>query len=437
MKAFRMVLAVASASVLAGQSAAQEDATIGAPPFTEGDVIRFEDVKKIRPYLPPEFWANRDLFFYEGMQIEIGPIQRDYSEAPEYTAATQRFRGQPRIGPDGSLENYTAGRPFPIEDIDCANDPQAGVKLMWNFDYRWQGDGLAGHYMWSYWDRGERLPLYYEATGRVVQLSHRVEPEVLEERNGDLFRKEYRKWAQGIDVLGPFDVRGFKVLTYRYKDADKPLAQNADDDQWIYVATLRRVRRFTQARRTDAISGTDFTFDDFQSFFGIIPHYEWECLGEADVLAPVNSKVKAFPYEENHRFGPTGLSFADDRWELRRAVRVRMIPRDRDHPYKYKDFYLDKQTFEPLYSFAWDHKDELWKILWHNSRWSGDAEEKEYRGWDAVPEPRDLYLVADVVANVQTGTGNRIESWSSAGTPMKSRGQVRRFVEVSRLTRGR
>ena len=43
---------------------------------------------------------------------------------------TEKFKGQARIGPDNSLENYNAGLPFPPETIDCKGDPQAGVKWM-------------------------------------------------------------------------------------------------------------------------------------------------------------------------------------------------------------------------------------------------------------------------------------------------------------------
>jgi len=70
------------------------------------------------------------------------------------------------------------------------------------------------------------------------------------------------------------------------------LAKN--DDTWVYVPTLRRVRRISTAQRTDAVSGTDFTFDDLRSFAGIVPQYTWQCLGEMDILAPMNSKAKAF-----------------------------------------------------------------------------------------------------------------------------------------------
>ena len=39
--------------------------------------------------------------------------------------------------------------------------------------------------------------------------------------------------------------------------------------------------------------------------------------------------------------------------------------------------------------------------------------------------------------NVQTGTGNRIEFWDSEGVPLKSKGKIRRYIDVGRLTKGR
>jgi len=82
-----------------------EDAGSLTPSFREGDILGFEEVDKLRPFLPEPFWDNRDFFFYEGMHLEIGPTQRDYSPSAQYAAATEFYRGQPRIGPDSSLEN--------------------------------------------------------------------------------------------------------------------------------------------------------------------------------------------------------------------------------------------------------------------------------------------------------------------------------------------
>jgi hypothetical protein len=433
-----LVLALASAAP------AQEDVAPGAPTFKEGDVINFEQLESIRPFLPPEFWANRDFFFYEGMQLEIGPTQRDYSEPQAYHAATEKYGNRAKLGPEASLDGYVAGRPFPGE-IDCKGDPKAGEKIIWNFDWRWQGDGSNSRYYYSYWDRGEELPLYYEGTAKIIRMSGRVEPEY-ESVGADLFRGEKRKQVFGVEVDSPFDARGILLITYRYKDSEKPKAQTKNDDTWVYVPTLRRVRRISSAQRTDAVSGTDFTFDDLRSFDGIVPQYQWECLGaDLPILAAMNSRVEGYPYTRDHNFGPYGLSHADDRWELRKTYRIKFVPNNADHPYSKKEIYIDMETLEPLYAFAYDRKNELWKIITHNHRWSGDklpGDAKKpngtwYEGWPEVSDPRDNRVVDDVIVNVQTGTGNRIEYWDNHGTPFASKGKIRRYIDIGRLTKGR
>ena len=68
--------------------------------------------------------------------------------------------------------------------------------------------------------------------------------------------------------------------------------------------------------------------------------------------------MRAFQYDRDHNVGPYGLSYADDNWELRKAVKIRFVPRNEDHPYSYKDLYLDRETLTALYSFANDRKGE-------------------------------------------------------------------------------
>lgn len=440
MRLFQTALLTFVAALFLSHSADAADAAT-AHPFKQGDVVTFDQVEKLKDYLPPEIWNRRDFVFYEGMKMQIGPLFRKYAHPPEFDAATARFKGQPKLGPSGSLENYTAGQPFPMDAISCKGDPDAGVKIMWNFDAQWEGDGNATNYLYTYWDRGEQLPLYYEGTAKVVMLSGRVEKENLDTQGGDLFKNETRKYAFGAEVDAPYDSRGIQVLTYRYKSSNgvPGLATTRNDDTWVYVPSLRRVRRISTAQRTDAISGTDFTFDDIASFGGIVPQYKWECLGEVDVLAPVNTMVKGYPYVKNQNFGPYGLSFASDRWELRHAFKVRMTTLQPDHPYSYKDIYVDKDSAMALYSFAYDQKKELWKIVYHNSRYSEDklTDDNYYPGWAGVPKPNDLKHIGDVILNVQTGTGNRIEFWNASGTPLESKAKVRRYIDVGRLTAGK
>jgi hypothetical protein len=74
---FAALFALAFATTAAAQQA--EDAGGLTPTFKEGDVISLDQVDKLRPFLPEQFWDNRDFFFYEGMQLEIGPTQADYT----------------------------------------------------------------------------------------------------------------------------------------------------------------------------------------------------------------------------------------------------------------------------------------------------------------------------------------------------------------------
>lgn len=424
--------------VVAGAAPGQEG---GSPfPFERGQVLTRKDVEKLRDWLPAPFWQHRTLFFYDGMELEIGPAFRDYSPPAVYREATERNAGRASIGREGALVGYRSGQPFPIDAIDCQGDPQAGVKLIWNFIHRWEGFGLRARFRYTYLDRGEKLDLHYQGTTSAWLLKHRPEPR-FRETGGDVFENEKRYAVIGFEVESPPEASGTRLLTYRYAASFGPPDEAAREDTWIYSRELRRLRKISQRQRNTAVAGTDFTFDDLFSFSGVPPQYEWTCLGEETVLAPANTKVKGYPYDPKHDFGPSGLSFASDRWELRRAVRVRMEPKDEDHPYSKKEIWLDRQTMDPLYSFAWDNKGELWKIIYHNHRFSedaldGTAPREWYPGWKSVPEPRDLRVVSDVIANVQIGTGNRLEFWDSHGDP-PSLGRIRRYIDINRLRKGR
>jgi hypothetical protein len=412
-------------------------------PFDEGDRVGLAETKKLEPWLPVPFWNHRDLYFYDGMSMEIGPTQRDYGPPEVYRRATEANRGRARIGPDGSLLGYRGGQPFPMDAVECS-DPQAGTKIIWNFTHRWQGFGANATFRYTYWDRGEQLPLNYQGTTQAYFLKHRPEPQFAAE-GGDVFPAERRLAVIGFQVEKPKEAEGTRTLTYRYADSMGPRATAQPEETWIYNRDIRRIRKISQTQRSAAVAGTDFSFDDLFSFSGLPAQYTWRCLEERWVLAPMNTRRLGFPYvepsESDGSFGPSGFSYADDRWELRRAVVIEMRPKDEMHPYLKKEIWLDRQTLAPLYSFAYDRTGALWKIILHNHRWSEDdlqgvAAREWYPAWEGVPRPRDLRVVSESIANVQTGTGNRLDFWDSHGT-MPKRGELRRFVDIQRLRRGR
>src|SRR5258705_7497173 len=143
-----------AAPAFAGENKGTDDA-LATTPFREGDTIGFGEIDKLKNFLPEQFWENREFFFYEGMQLEIGPTQRKYGAADAYVTATEKHKGEARIVEDGALANYASGQPFPNQAIDCAGDPDAGTKIIWNFTKGWNGDGSNTAWSYTYWDRGE------------------------------------------------------------------------------------------------------------------------------------------------------------------------------------------------------------------------------------------------------------------------------------------
>lgn len=57
--------------------------------------------------------------------------------------------------------------------------------------------------------------------------------------------------------LEPADVKGVGLLTVEYSERD--------DDQWLYLPALRKVRRITSSDQGDNFMGTDFTYEDIRS----------------------------------------------------------------------------------------------------------------------------------------------------------------------------
>ncbi len=420
-----------------GASEVREDASFR---FEPGHVLGHKELETLRDWFPPPFWAHRQHFFFEGIRMEVGPPHRDYSPPAAYRDATQRNRGKASVGPDGTLLGYVSGQPFPMAEIQCKADPQAGTKIIWNFVHRWQGAGVQADFRYTYWDRGEQLPLRYRGTTSAWLLKHRPEPQ-FEATGGDVFEDELRYAVVGFEIDDPPEYAGTRTLTYRYAKSFGTLDEFQPEDTWVYLREIRRIRKVSQTQRHSAISGTDFSFDDLMTFSGLPAQYEWKCLGNTNVLAPMNTTVAGYPYDENGQFGPSGLSYGSDRWELRRAIRLEMTPKDDEHPYSKKEIWIDSQTLQPLYSFAYDRKGALWKIIYHNHRWSeddlGPVKARDwYPGWENVPEPRDLRIVSEAIFNVQTGTGNRLDFWNSRGTPLNPR-SLRRYVDIQRLRRGR
>ena len=56
--------------------------------------------------------------------------------------------------------------------------------------------------------------------------------------------------------IKPADVRNTSFMNWSYDDPNK------DDDQWIYLPALKKVKRISSDSKSDYFMGSDFTYDD-------------------------------------------------------------------------------------------------------------------------------------------------------------------------------
>lgn len=59
--------------------------------------------------------------------------------------------------------------------------------------------------------------------------------------------------------LTPADVKNTAFLTYDYEDSNK------DDDQWLYLPELQKVKRIASSDKSSSFMGSDFTYSDMTS----------------------------------------------------------------------------------------------------------------------------------------------------------------------------
>ncbi len=71
------------------------------------------------------------------------------------------------------------------------------------------------------------------------------------------FRKDFENVAKNINFfLTPADVRNTAFLSFDWDD------ENKEDDNWLYLPALRKVKRISSGNKKDSFMGSDFSYVD-------------------------------------------------------------------------------------------------------------------------------------------------------------------------------
>ncbi len=123
----------------------------------------------------------------------------------------------------------------------------------------------------------------------------------------------------------PADVKGTSFLVWTYDEIGK------NDDQWLYLPAMKKIRRISATSKGDYFMGTEFTYDDMG--------------GERK------------PEEDNHKLAGSETINGKD------CYKIITTSKDEDYMYSKRIQWIDKKSFLEVKVEFYDEDEELLKIM--------------------------------------------------------------------------
>ncbi|MEM7646768.1 MAG: outer membrane lipoprotein-sorting protein [Pseudomonadota bacterium] len=124
-----------------------------------------------------------------------------------------------------------------------------------------------------------------------------------------------------ITFLWPADVKGTKMLTWSHKEGN--------DDQWLYLPALKRVKRITSRNKTGSFMGSEFSYEDLGS-----------------------QEVEKYTYKY----------IKDETVDGRKVWIIERMSTDKNSGYSKEVVFMDQEYQNPLKIEYFDRKKELLKL---------------------------------------------------------------------------
>ncbi|MBZ0179166.1 MAG: outer membrane lipoprotein-sorting protein [Melioribacteraceae bacterium] len=154
------------------------------------------------------------------------------------------------------------------------------------------------------------------------------------------FSKDYGKEEKSIMFfLSPADVRNTSFMNWSYDE------EGRDDDQWIYLPALKKIKRISSDSKSDYFMGSDFTYDDLGDRHPSEDTHK--LLREEKINGEDCFVVESIPKEEDYMYSKTVTWVSKDKWI---GLKKEFYDEDGDH--------LKNLTVE-----KYDKIDGFWVIL--------------------------------------------------------------------------
>jgi outer membrane lipoprotein-sorting protein len=134
---------------------------------------------------------------------------------------------------------------------------------------------------------------------------------------------------KGLSIFDePADVKGTALLTFTHKVGE--------DDQWLYLPALKRVKRIASSNKSGPFMGSEFAYEDVAS-----------------------QEIEKYTYK----------FLRDETYEGKPCFVIERYPVDKHSGYTRQQVWIDQAEYRPWKIDFYDRKDSLLKTLvWHGYR---------------------------------------------------------------------
>jgi hypothetical protein len=240
------------------------------------------------------------------------------------------------------LIGWNGGTPFPY--------PDDVYQMVWNIKRQYFADDMIGI---------NEIRRVVSPSGKIKKIAWTTQVMYFESRIGIRIPNPENVSAKIRSVYTyPADVAGTSMLIVQYADDER------QDDTWVYIPTVRRVRRAPAMTKGAQIDG-ESTIDELGfGFRGPINDWDWKLLGKKEIYVPMNCyDMFKIDGKDEDECWPGDINPEGSRWELRRMwVLGGSIKPGISHPYSRRVEYVDEDTWYPTMGDRYDRRDNLWRM---------------------------------------------------------------------------
>jgi len=305
-----------------------------------GKKITGSNVDQVRELLPESFYALMKNTGRWGQSWFVIVPYRQILPTPGTVAFTKKYYKKSQINEKGEITGFVAGVPFP--DTDNA------LEMAHNFRCRNYGDTL------------ETLEEGYIVDGKLTYdmdvtiqnhycfFSGRTDvppvPELPDNHRG-IWRAFHMLQTK------PPEVRNMRILELHYKNRLEAY------DSWVWLPTIRRMRRRSTSERQDAQGGADFCGSDNFGWDGPVSLNTYRYLGTKELLLARHTDASKLRHTKGE------CLWSGTQRERVRAHVIEATNQDPNFLYSRMIWYLDPETWQMLYADRYDRNGKLWKVL--------------------------------------------------------------------------